>query len=67
MMVMRFDRWAVEQHARGADMDLLTDEEVDVFHLRRRGKSVTQVGDALGLSEATVHRREASIRHKLGQ
>ncbi len=62
---MRFEKWAVAMHARGADMDILTDEEAQVFNLRRRGKSVVAVGDALSMSEATVHRRQNSIRAKL--
>lgn len=61
---MRFEKFAAQRFGR-EDLDRLTEEEEQVLIMRRRGKSVVQVADALSMSEATVHRRERSIRSKL--
>lgn len=61
---MRFEKFAAQPFTRD-DLDRLTEEEEQVLRMRRRGKTVYQVGDALGLSEASIHRRQASIRQKL--
>ena len=46
-------------------LDRLTEEEEQVLIMRRRGKSVVQVADALNMSAESVYRRERSIRSKL--
>ena len=61
---MRFSRFAARPFSR-EELDVLTEEEEQVLLMRRRGKSVVQVAGALHMSEATVHRRERSIQHKL--
>ena len=44
---------------------MLTDEELDVLALSRRGKSVVAIGMGLGMPESTVKRRRASAARKL--
>lgn len=62
---MRFSKFASRPFSRD-DLDRLTEDEEQVFMMRRRGKSVVQVADALNLSEPSVYRRQASIIEKLG-
>ena len=61
---MRFQRFAARPFTRD-DMDRLTEEEEQVLMMRRRGKSVVQVADALSMSVESVYRRERSILSKL--
>lgn len=61
---MRFQRFAARPFTRD-DMDRLTEEEERVLMMRRRGKSVVQVADALSMSVESVYRRERSILSKL--
>ena len=44
----------------------LTDDELEVLSLSRRGKSVVAIGIELGMSDSTVKRRRASLRSKIG-
>ncbi len=61
---MRFAQIASRPYSRD-DLDRLTEEEEQVLIMRRRGKSVVQVADALNMSAESVYRRERSIRSKL--
>lgn len=61
---MRFQRFAARPFTRD-DLDRLTEEEEQVLVMRRRGKSVVQVADALSMSVESVYRRERSILGKL--
>lgn len=61
---MNFKTFAARPFSRD-DLDRLTEEEEQVLIMRRRGHSVIKVADALHMSEASVHRRQASIRSKL--
>ena len=61
---MRFAQIASRPYSRD-DLDRLTEEEEQVLIMRRRGKSVVQVADALNMSAETVYQRERSIRSKL--
>ena len=42
-----------------------TDEELKIFDMKRRGKSVIEIGLALNLSERTVARRMDRISYKI--
>jgi len=42
-----------------------TDEELKVFEMRRRGKSVCSMSYELNISERTVKRRVASVYRKI--
>ncbi len=42
-----------------------TDEELAVFDLRVRDKSIVQICFALGMSESTITRRIRSIKRKI--
>jgi len=42
-----------------------TDEEIEIFKLRRRGKSVCKMSMDMNLSERTIKRRIKSINNKL--
>ena len=42
-----------------------TDEEKQVFDLRRKGKSITSISFELNMSESTVSRRIKSITNKV--
>ena len=46
--------------------DLLTDEEMDVLQLRRRGWRNADIAAELNCSERTVKRRIHSIKNKIG-
>lgn len=61
---MRFARFAARPFSRD-ELDILTEEEEQVLVMRRRGKSVVQVADALSMSPESIYRREKSIRQKL--
>lgn len=61
---MRFARFAARAFSRD-ELDVLTEEEEQVLLMRRRGKSVVQVADAMSMSPESVYRREKSIRQKL--
>lgn len=61
---MNFQRFAAQPFSRD-DLDRLTEEEEQVLMMRRRGHSVVKVATTLHMSEASVHRRQASIRSKL--
>ena len=61
---MRFARYAARPFSRD-ELDVLTEEEEQVLVMRRRGKSVVQVADALNMSPESIYRREKSIRQKL--
>lgn len=61
---MSFKQFASKPFTR-EDLDRLTEEEEQVLVMRRRGHSVVKVADALHMSEASVHRRQVSIRSKL--
>lgn len=63
-MRVRFAQFASRPYTR-EDLDRLTEEEEQVLIMRRRGKSVVQVADALCMSAESVYRRERSIRSKL--
>lgn len=62
--MMRFAQFAAMPWSR-ADLDRLTEEEEQVLMLRRRGKSVVQVADAMNMSPESVHRRQRSAQRKL--
>lgn len=61
---MRFAAFAARPWSRD-DLDRLTEEEEQVLVMRRRGKSVVQVADAMCMSPESVHRRQRSIQQKL--
>lgn len=61
---MRFARFAARPFSRD-ELDILKEEEEQVLVMRRRGKSVVQVADALSMSPESIYRREKSIRQKL--
>ena len=42
-----------------------TDEEIEVFNLRRRGKSRIEISMLLNMSDRTVDRRIKSIKDKI--
>ena len=42
-----------------------TDEELKIFEMKRKGKSVVEMSLALNLSERTVARRMDCISHKI--
>lgn len=42
-----------------------SDEELEVFNLRIRGKRVTEISMKRNMSESTVKRRLCGIRHKV--
>lgn len=62
---MRFDTLRQSQIDAASEEYCLTDEEQEVLALARRGKSVTAIGLACGMSESTVKRRRAAIAKKL--
>lgn len=61
---MNFQHFAAQPWARD-DLDRLTDEEEQVLLMRRRGRSVVAVAQALHMDESSVYRRQKSIRSKL--
>lgn len=61
---MNFRDFASQPFSRD-DLDRLTEEEEQVLIKRRRGASVIQTAFELNMSRATIHRRQASIKHKL--
>lgn len=60
----RFQRYAAQRWTQD-DFDLLTDEEGEILRQRRKHSPPT-VAMAMHMSVETVHRRERSIRSKLG-
>lgn len=42
-----------------------TDEELEVFNLRVKGKTIVEIGLALKMSDATVNRRIKDIKRKI--
>jgi DNA-binding CsgD family transcriptional regulator len=60
----RFQRYAAQRWTQD-DFDLLTDEEGEILRQRRK-HSPPAVAINMHMSVETVHRRERSIRSKLG-
>jgi NarL family two-component system response regulator LiaR len=50
---------------RGADMDVLTDRELEVLQLLAKGQSNREISDTLTISEATVRTHVSNILAKL--
>ena len=63
---MRFDRIHQSRIDAAEAAYGLTDDELEVLSLSRRGKSVDAIGMELGMSDSTVKRRRASLRSKIG-
>ena len=63
---MRFDRIHQSRIDAAEAAYGLTDDELEVLSLSRRGKSVVAIGMELGMSDSTVKRRRASLRSKIG-
>lgn len=59
-----FQRFAARRWSQD-DFDLLTDEEGEILRMRRK-HSPPSVALQMHMSVETVHRRERSIRNKLG-
>lgn len=42
-----------------------TDRQLEIFYLRRKGKTIIEISLKLNMSEATVNRELKKIKHKI--
>lgn len=60
----KFD-FRYDEYQRLMERCPFTDEEIEVFNLRRRGKSRIEISMLLNMSDRTVDRRIKSIKDKI--